>query len=515
MYKISNIYVLAAFGTIGGGLFGFDISSMSAWIGTHQYLDYFDSPDSITQGGITASMSAGSFAGAVASGWISDILGRRKSLMLASIIWVIGSVLQLSAQNIGHLIVGRVISGLSIGITSSQVCVYLAELAPGRIRGRIVGIQQWAIEWGILIMYLVSYGCSIGVDGPAAFRIAWGVQAVPAIILFISLLFFPESPRWLASKERWEECLETLALLHAKGDATDPVVLTEYEEVQEAARIAAEAKDIGFWGLFGPKVWKRTLCGCSVQMWQQLLGGNVAMYYIVYVFTMAGLTGNTTLYSSAIQYVIFIVTTGVVLPFIDRIPRRLLLISGAVICMALHFAIAGLMANYGHHVHDIDGNEILKWKLDDSAASKGVIASSYIFVGVYGLTWAPTGWIYCSEVFPLKYRAKGVGFSAATNWIFNFALAFFVAPSFTNIQWKTYIIFGVFCAAMTVQIFFTYPETAGRTLEEIDAVFDANLPAWRSGKVQQHAFEERMETVRAGMKAHDDDEPRMSQSEAV
>jgi hypothetical protein len=102
---------------------------------------------------------------------------------------------------------------------------------------------------------------------------------------------------------------------------------------------------------------------------------------------------------------------------------------------------------------------------------------------------APTGWIYCSEVFPLKYRAKGVGMSAATNWIFNFALAYFVAPAFTNIQWRTYIIFGVFCTVMTLHVFFTYPETAQRSLEAIDLVFDTGVKPWRSGQISSQ-FEE-------------------------
>jgi hypothetical protein len=152
-----------------------------------------------------------------------------------------------------------------------------------------VGIQQWAIEWGILIMYLIAYGCVVGVSGPAAFRICWGVQAVPGLILFIALFFFPESPRWLASRERWEEALETLALLHANGDRHDPVVQVEFEEVQEAVRVAHEAQDVSFLALFGPRIWKRTMCGMTVQMWQQLLGGNVAMYYVVYIFEMAGM----------------------------------------------------------------------------------------------------------------------------------------------------------------------------------------------------------------------------------
>jgi MFS family permease len=139
---------LAAFGTIGGALFGFDVSSMSAWLDADQYLDYFNSPDSNLQGGITASMSGGSFIGAIAAGFLADRLGRKLALQIACVIFVIGCAIVCSAQNVGQLIAGRIINGLAIGICSSQVCVYLAELAPSRIRGRIVGIQQWSIEWG-------------------------------------------------------------------------------------------------------------------------------------------------------------------------------------------------------------------------------------------------------------------------------------------------------------------------------------------------------------------------------
>ncbi|KAL1870004.1 hypothetical protein VTK73DRAFT_2847 [Phialemonium thermophilum] len=492
MYRIWNIYVLAAFGTVGGMLFGFDISSMSAWIGSDQYLDYFGHPGSTEQGGITASMSAGSFVGALLAGVLSDRLGRRGALAVASVVWIIGAVLQCSAQNVAHLVVGRIVSGLSIGVTSSQVLVYLAELSPSRIRGRIVGIQQWSIEWGILIMYLISYGCSVRVQGPSAFRIAWGVQAVPGLVLLTALLFFPESPRWLGAHDRWDEALEILANLHAKGDRTDPVVVAELEEVREAVRLAAEGKNLGVLGLFGPKMWKRTLAGVSAQVWQQLLGGNVMLYYLVYIFNMAGLSGNVALTSSIIQYVIFLVTTGGMLPIIDRIGRRWLLVVGAIICMILHFATGAIMVSYGHHVDSVDGNDILKWEISGRPA-KAIIALAYIFVGVYGLTWAPAAWIYASEVFPLKYRAKGVGLAAAGNWIFNLALAFFVPPAFTNIQWKTYMIFGTFCAVMTIHIFLTYPETARRSLEEIDLVFEQNIPAWKSksatGTFEDHVAE--------------------------
>ncbi|KAK8166911.1 sugar transporter [Phyllosticta citrichinensis] len=507
MYVITNIYALAAFGTIGGALFGFDISSMSAWIGTDQYHDYFNNPSSDLQGGITASMSAGSFAGALIAGFLSDRLGRKRAMEIAACIWLVGSAIQCSAQNVAQLVAGRVINGFTVGIMSSQVPVYLAELSPGRIRGRIVGIQQWAIEWGILIMYLISYGCS-KIAGPSSFRLAWGLQGIPALVLLVALLFFPESPRWLASKDRWEECLHVLALLHGKGDPQHPVAQAEYLEVREAVQLASEAAELPIFGLFGPNMWRRTLAGTAIQAEQQLLGGNEikltqgCRYYIVYVFEMAGLTGNVNLYSSAIQYVIFLVTTGFTLLFIEKVGRRHLLVYGAILMMAMNFGVAGLMANYGNYVpNGLNGSPTVRWKVTGPPA-KGVIALSYCFVGIYGLTWAPAAWIYCSEVFPLRWRAKGVGLSAATNWIFNFALAYFVPPAFENIQWKTYIIFGVFCFCSTIHAFFGYPETAGKTLEEIDLMFEPHVKPWKTGGMKSN-FAERVAAVENKLGEHE------------
>ncbi|KAL2001377.1 hypothetical protein VTN02DRAFT_1825 [Thermoascus thermophilus] len=449
-------------------------------------------------------MSAGSFAGALAAGYLSDQLGRRTSLQIAAVIWIIGSVIQLSSQDVAQLICGRVISGLSVGIMSSQIPVYLAELSPARIRGRVVGIQQWAIEWGILIMYLVSYGCS-KVEGPASFRIAWGVQAVPALILLGALLFFPESPRWLASKDRWEQCLNVLTLLHGYGEGDDrgredPAVQAEYLEVQDAQRLADEGRNRSILGLFGRSMWRRTTAGLFAQLWQQLLGGSVMMYYLVYVFQMANLPGNVKLYSYSIHSVILLVTTGITLLFIEKTGRRNLFVVGGIIMAALHFAVAGLMASHGHHVDSIPGASNVKWQVTGPPA-KGVIACIYLFVACYGFTWGPAAWVYCSEVFPIKWRAKGVGLCAAVNWMFNFALTYFVPPSFENIVWRTYIMFGIFCLASTVHSFLAFYETQGKTLEEIDGVFDSGLPAWRSGQIKSkfgekvHRIEDKQEGI--------------------
>ena len=152
-------------------------------------------PTANVQGRITASMPGGSFVGALLSGPLTDMLGRKRAIQVGSVIWVVGSIIVCASQDIAMLIVGRFINGLSVGICSAQVPVYVSELAPPSKRGRVVGAQQWAITWGILIMFYISYGCSF-LDGPKAFRVPWGLQMIPAIILFFGLFFMPESPRY-------------------------------------------------------------------------------------------------------------------------------------------------------------------------------------------------------------------------------------------------------------------------------------------------------------------------------
>ncbi|KAK9478302.1 general substrate transporter [Lipomyces japonicus] len=491
--KFYNTYLTAAVATIGGSLFGFDVSSMSAIIGTTQYIEYFNAPDSTLQGGITASMSAGSLVGAIISGYVSDRIGRKRTIQLSTIVWIIGSVISCAAQNVAMLIVGRILNGLCVGCTSSQVPVYLAEIAKREIRGRIMAIQQWAIEWGILILYFIGYGCS-HINSTASFRIPWGLQAVPAVLLFFLLPMFPESPRWLASKGRWEEAHEILAHVHAKGKKDDPVVLAELLEIRDIVELE-NGLNSSYISLIRKPNLSRTIVGVMAQVWQQLAGGNVMMYYVVYVFQMAGLSGDVNLIASSVQYVVFIVFTIPVIFYIDHTGRRILLLIGSLGMGAFIFAVGGLLAQYGEYAESVGGNANVHITLADNyGASRAVLVCSYLFTMVYALTWAPTAWVYAPEVFPLYLRSKGMAAAAAGNWAMNFALAFYVPPALNNIGWKTFIIFGVFCMVMFIHIFFTFPETAKKTLEEIDELFSPNAPpAWRTSVGQSKILNEIIE----------------------
>ncbi|KAF2202828.1 high affinity glucose transporter [Delitschia confertaspora ATCC 74209] len=497
---IGNIYIITAIAVIGGALFGFDISSMSAIIGTYQYKCYFnqgphgppftDDPDCSgphpnVQGGITAAMPGGSFLGAIASGWLSDRLGRKPTIQIGCVIWCIGSIIVCASQNIGMLVVGRFINGISVGICSAQVPVYVSELAPPSKRGRVVGAQQWAITWGILIMYYISYGCSF-IKGVAAFRVPWGLQMIPAVCLYVGLIFLPESPRWLAKHDRWEECHNVLTLVHGKGDPNAPFVLLELSEIRQMVEFERQNADASFKELLRPKMLNRLHIGVFTQIWSQLTGMNVMMYYITYLFGMAGLKGNNNLIASSIQYIINVFMTIFALIYIDRWGRRGPLIVGALLMATWMYANAGLMATYGSPAPPggVDHIPEESWQIH-GPASKAVIACTYLFVASYAPTWGPVSWIYPPELYPLRIRSKAVAITTASNWIFNFALSYFVPPAFVNIQWKVYIVFGVFCTAMAIHVFFLFPETSGKTLEDIEEMFQRGMPAWKT-HVEHH-----------------------------
>ncbi|KAF4978633.1 hypothetical protein FZEAL_5036 [Fusarium zealandicum] len=505
---IGNVYAIAGVAVVGGALFGFDISSVSAQLGEESYKCYFNEGPkgppftdddkcsglkSLHQGGVTASMAAGSWLGALISGILSDRMGRKYSIMTGAIIWIIGSIISCASQNIGMLVVGRVINGLAVGIESAQVPVYIAEIAPPSKRGRFIGFQQWAITWGILIMYYISYGCSfIGEQNSrnyntASWRVPWGLQMIPAVFLFGMMTLLPESPRWLARKDRWEECHAVLTLVHGHGDPNHPFVALELQDIKDMRAFEASIADVSYLDLFKPRMINRTIIALFMQIWSQLTGMNVMMYYISYVFSMAGYSGNANLLASSIQYVINVVMTIPALIWMDRWGRRPTLLIGAALMAAWMLANAGILGAHGTvHPEGLDGVPEVSMTVT-GARAKGLIACTYLFVASYAPTWGPVSWTYPPELFPLRLRGKGVALATSGNWAFNTALGLFTPVAFETIRWKSYLIFGIFNVCMFIHVFFMFPETAGKTLEETEAMFEdpdgiayLGTPAWKT-----------------------------------
>ena len=195
------------------------------------------------------------------AGPVSNWLGRRNAIAFACAWWLLGTALQAGCNGIGMLVAGRFINGICVGITSSQVPVYLVEITKKERRGSIVVIQQWAIEWGIFIMYFVGYGCSF-IKGPASFRTAWAIQFVPCVCLLAGLPFLPESPRWLARAGRTDQAIQVLADIQAHGDVNDPLVVAEWEEITTVMALERGGQQ-GWRRFFQKGMWRRTFAGVS------------------------------------------------------------------------------------------------------------------------------------------------------------------------------------------------------------------------------------------------------------
>lgn len=363
-------------------------------------------------------------------------------------------------------------------------------------------------------MYFIGYGCSF-IPGDASFRTAWSMQFIPCVFLIIGLPFLPESPRWLAMKDRNEEAIEILAGIQAGGDRNNPLVVAEWEDIQMT--LIAERQALPGWRKFVYNgMWKRTLAGFTVQMWQQNSGANVMTYvsiiffvfdgfggfsfasilkpailkpdddplfdqtgsrklltarkYVVYIFSMADLSGNINLIASGVQYALFIIFTGVMFFYVDKVGRRPLLIGGALLMGICHIIVGGLLSMGEVVPGGVEGDRNVPIRLTGAPAHT-VIAFSYLLIIIYALTLAPVCWIYAAEVWSLETRAVGMGIAANGNWLFNFALGLYIPPGFINIKYAMFIIFGLMCFLAAAHFYLAYPETANKTLEEIEEMF--------------------------------------------
>ncbi|CAO3655181.1 unnamed protein product [Mucor hiemalis] len=468
----SNVYVVGAFAAIAGIMFGFDIGSNSGVIGTTQYQDYFNSPDSLLQGGINGALSAGCFVGALIAGYPADRFSRKYTLIAASALFIVGSVFQAACNGVALLCVGRVLNGLSVGVTSMVVPLYQSEIAPKEIRGRIVAVQQWSITWGIFISFWIQYGCQY-INNTAAFRIPWAIQAVPAIILTCGMWAFPFSPRWLADKGRMDEALQVLADIHGNGDPNHPRVKLEMEEISATIHFDREIASHRYADLLKPGMLYRVSLGVCLQIWQQLTGMNIIMFYVVFLFQQAGIgsTQEATLVSSGVSYVINVVMTIPAILFVDKWGRRPTLIFGALAMSTFLWAVGGVLATGNWYIKE-DG----KWgvSLNTKSQADGVVACIYLFVASFATTWGPLGWIYPAEIYPLRVRAMAVSLSTASNWLFNWVLNFVVPLLMERIHYGLYLLFAAFNFLMALHVFIAYPETKGYTLEEMDIVFEHN-----------------------------------------
>ncbi|KAI8978166.1 AmMst-1 [Trametes punicea] len=468
--------VMTAFAAFGGMLFGYDTGTIAGVIQMDDWIRTFGRPDSSSSIGyslptsreslVVSILSAGTFLGALSGAPAADILGRRIGIMLSCVIFSLGVALQTGAANLATFVVGRFFAGFGVGLVSTLIPMYQSECSPRWIRGAIVSCYQWAITIGLLLAAVIN-NATKDRQNHSAWQISISVQLIWAFVLFVGMLWLPETPRWLIKKNRPDDAASSLSRLRSLP-VDNPVVQSELEEIASALDAEREIGQNSYLDCFRSthnKIALRTFTGIALQAWQQLTGVNFISYYGITFFTSAGIK-NPFLISVAIN----IVNMGMTLPgmwAVDRFGRRSLLLWGAVLMCICEYLVA------------IIGVTI---SIDNLAGQRALIGIVCIYVGTFAATWGPVAWVIVGEIFPLNVRAKGMSLSAASNWLWNWALAF-ATPYLVNsghgnagLGVKVFFIWGSTCAGCVIFTYFCIPETKGLSLEQIDLLYQNSTP---------------------------------------
>ncbi|KAJ6514623.1 general substrate transporter [Mycena vulgaris] len=386
-------------------------------------------------------------------------------------------------QNMDMMLAGRFFAGFGVGIMSDLAPLYQAEIAHPSIRGRLTTLQQFMLGIGAFTASWVTYGCSAGLKGhPSEWRVPLGIQIIPALPLISFILLLPESPRWLAEKGRMDEAQATLARLHANGNIDDPFVLSQVKDIKADIY---KAKDIGesSWSeLFTVRSnFRRLSLGYILQFSVQMTGVSAIQYYSTTIFTTMGFTSTRILLFQSINSIIALIGEAACVMWIDATGRRGPMIIGNAVS-GLSFVVGAIL--------------MARWPgtVNNNAAHYIFIITTWVFNFFFSACIGPLSWAYPAEIYSTRTRAKATAITSSASWISNFFIAQVTPRAFLGIGWKYYLVFAICGHTNALFIWAFYPETTGRRLEEMDALFE-NAPLFVPGtpyaKVGDHRAAER------------------------
>lgn len=429
---------------------------------------------------IVAILSAGTILGSFLAAPIGDFFGRRRSLVIAVMVFCIGAILQVCADSIPLLLVGRCLAGVGVGAISVLVPMYQSEMAPKWIRGTLVCAYQLSITVGLLAASVVNILTS-EMESSGAYRIPLGLQILPALVLTAGLLVLPETPRFLVKKGRKDEAGLSLSRLR-RLDITHPALIEELHEINANHQYELSLGPDTYKDIFvgSPHLGRRTLTGCILQMLQQLTGINFIMYYGTTFFGGTGVNSPHT--KSLIINVINVVSTIPGLLVIESWGRRRLLISGAIgmaVCQLFMATFATVTAQTGPTIESTGSSLPL-------TTQNVIIAFCAINIFFFAASWGPVAWVVTSEIYPLKTRAKAMSVSTASNWVLNFGIAystpymFIKGPDSAGFGPKIFFVWGSFCVFAAIFVWCMVFETSKISLEQIDEMYERVNYAWNS-----------------------------------
>lgn len=418
------------------------------------------------------------------------MLGRKTPIYCGTAIVIVGAVLQTASYGIPQFVVGRIVAGAGTGLNTSIIPIWQAETLPAKTREKFGSFQYLLVCLGASTAYWVNYGLSYA-GGQFEWRFAIAAQLIFAVILLAMLPLMPESPRWLMAHNRTGQAVDVLLRMHGTTTQDDEEVQTEIKVINEAIELENMAKSVGWIELFKNFPETQNLRRIMLAWWLMamvMLSGVCSIgYYISYLFeNSVGLSHNLSLLLSGFNG-LWYMASAIIPPFIiPRIGKRGCLMLGAfgMGCCFLAMSLGLRSGNYG--------------------ASIVVVIAFFLYYTFFAIGFLSVPWLYCAEIMPLHLRSKGNAISTSSNWIWNFATVMMTPSTMDSQGWKGYLIFTVFNFSFLPFIYFFYPETSGRRLEQIDAIFYKTSPIvagtqWaKRGKFESDALESALAETKGG-----------------
>lgn len=433
----TRILTWSVVSALAGFLFGFDTVVISGAEKTIQAL-WNLSPE--LHGLATGAALWGTLLGSLVGGWPTDRFGRRKTLLAIGVLFLLGSIWSALAGDVVSFIIARFLGGIGIGVSTVAAPLYIAEIAPPAWRGRLTGMFQFNIVFGILVAFLSNY--LLGSIGEDAWRWMLGIMAIPSVLYTLACLIIPESPRWLITR-KGDRTAALAVLRMIEPQATDHALNHQADLIAESAR-RDDVSGLGFWraGLKTP-----ILLAFLIAFFNQLSGINAILYFAPRIFEMTGLGAKESLSNSVWIGVTNLVFTFLGLWLIDRLGRRTLLTIGSF----------GYIASLG----------LCAWAFQSETFNL-VPIGIFAFIASHAIGQGAVIWVYISEIFPDKDRAMGQALGSSTHWVFAALLATFF-PKMVD-AFAPAMVFGFFAFMMVLQLIWVRTmviETKGVPLEDV------------------------------------------------
>jgi sugar porter (SP) family MFS transporter len=440
-----HVISAAAVTALGGLLFGYDTGVVS---GALLFLKQdFGGLSSFQQELVTSLLLIGAMIGAFGAGIVADRIGRRPTILITAVVFIAGVLLAAFSPAFWVLVVARVVIGLAVGSASMTVPLYIGEVAPPRIRGGLVSLNQLAVTSGILVSYLADYGLA----SSANWRLMFGLAVIPAVMLFVGILGQKESPHWLIRQGREDEARSVLRRVRDEGD-----IDAEIAEVKEVAAEKGSARDLLAAGV-RPALW----VGVLLAVFQQITGINTVIYYAPSLLQGAGLGDSASLLANVVNGAVNVGMTIVAIRLLDRVGRRPLLLTGTA-GMAVGMIITALAFLGGDQLH--------------GATAYLGIAGLLIYTGSFAVGLGPVFWLMIAEIYPLRIRGQAMSVATIANWGANFVVTISFLTLLDVITPKGVFFLFAFLTLMAL-IYFAkrVPETKQRSLQEIERDLGAQL----------------------------------------